>query len=446
MRLHRLTVTAFGPFAGRQQVDFDALAAGGLFLLRGATGAGKSSVLDAVCYALYGELPGSRRANRMRSDHADPHELTAVTLELTLGGRRLEITRLPEQPRPKKKGTGWTTEKAQTLLREWVADAGQGQPGWQAASRSHQETGEELLRLIGMSREQFCQVVLLPQGDFARFLKADATQRAELLGRLFDTERYRRVESWLTERRREHEAAVQADRRRLRELVGRTEQAAGRTAHPAEQWLPADAEPHPEDGTRRRAAIPQQSATGQAAARAAEPDLAQAALGWAALLRCEAAETHTAATVALGTAEARHRDAEQALAAHQELAARQRRHAEALRRSADLARTLDQENTEQQRLTLAQAALTVESALRRRSAATTAHHRAGQAAQAARRALAPLWSAAGQPGAPDTPQAHPRARPTPRPPSSGWSRPRPRPAPRSGGWSRRPPTSAAPPR
>lgn len=155
MRLHRLTVTAFGPFAGRQQVDFDALAAGGLFLLRGATGAGKSSVLDAVCYALYGELPGSRRANRMRSDHADPHELTAVTLELTLGGRRLEITRLPEQPRPKKKGTGWTTEKAQTLLREWVADAGQGQPGWQAASRSHQETGEELLRLIGMSREQF---------------------------------------------------------------------------------------------------------------------------------------------------------------------------------------------------------------------------------------------------------------------------------------------------
>ncbi|WP_344446146.1 SMC family ATPase, partial [Kitasatospora nipponensis] len=205
MRLHQLTVTAFGPFAGRERVDFDALATGGLFLLRGATGAGKSSVLDAVCFALYGELPGSRRANRMRSDHADPHLLTEVRLELTLGGRRLEITRLPEQRRPKKRGTGWTTEKPQTLLREWVADAGEGRPGWRGASRSHQETGEEILRLVGMSREQFCQVVLLPQGDFARFLKADATQRGELLGRLFDTARFGRLEGWLGERRREQE-------------------------------------------------------------------------------------------------------------------------------------------------------------------------------------------------------------------------------------------------
>ncbi|MBB4926587.1 AAA family ATPase [Kitasatospora kifunensis] len=412
MRLHQLTVTAFGPFAGRQRVDFDALAAGGLFLLRGATGAGKSSVLDAVCYALYGELPGSRRASRMRSDHADPQALTEVTLELTLGGRRLEITRLPEQPRPKKRGTGWTTEKPQTLLREWVADAGQGQPGWQAASRSHQETGEEILRLIGMSREQFCQVVLLPQGDFARFLKADATQRAELLGKLFDTERYRRVESWLAERRREHEAAVQADRRRLRELVGRTEQAAGPSAHPAAQWLPADGEAGTDDGApgparpllpgaRRRAAVPTAEPTagvGSGAGSAVGSDLAQAALGWAAVLRADAAEAQTVTAVALAAAETRHRSAELALAEERELAGRQRRHAEALRRSAELARTLDQERAEQQRLTLAQAALTVESALRRRSTAATALLRADQAAQSARRALAPLWSAAGQPG------------------------------------------------
>lgn len=239
-------------------MDFDALAAGGLFLLRGATGAGKSSVLDAVCYALYGELPGSRRANRVRSDHAEAQQLTEVTLELTLGGRRLEITRLPEQPRPKKRGTGWTVEKAQTLLREWVADAGQGQPGWRAASRSHQETGEEILRLIGMSREQFCQVVLLPQGDFARFLKADATQRAELLGKLFDTERYRRVESWLGERRREHEAAVQADRRRLRELVSRIEQAAARRPTPPPSSSPprASRAPMTARSPRRRSAGP----------------------------------------------------------------------------------------------------------------------------------------------------------------------------------------------
>lgn len=358
-------------------MDFDALAAGGLFLLRGATGAGKSSVLDAVCYALYGELPGSRRANRVRSDHAEAQQLTEVTLELTLGGRRLEITRLPEQPRPKKRGTGWTVEKAQTLLREWVADAGQGQPGWRAASRSHQETGEEILRLIGMSREQFCQVVLLPQGDFARFLKADATQRAELLGKLFDTERYRRVESWLGERRREHEAAVQADRRRLRELVSRIEQAAGPAAHPAAEFLPAEGEPGTDDGA-----------------------LTSAALGWAALLRADAAESLQVSACALAAAKARERAAEHELTDRQQLAGRQQRHAEALQQAEALARTQDQEEAEQRRLTLAQAALAVESALRARAAASAAEERARAAEQQGRRRLATLWDPAGAANAP----------------------------------------------
>ncbi len=126
MRLHQLSITAFGPFAGTEQVDFDQLASAGLFLLRGATGAGKSSVLDAVCFALYGEVPGARKGNPLRSDHADPLLLTEVRLEVTLGGRRLEITRSPEQKRPKRRGTGMTTEKPQTLLREWFAEPADG--------------------------------------------------------------------------------------------------------------------------------------------------------------------------------------------------------------------------------------------------------------------------------------------------------------------------------
>ncbi|MDH6119975.1 exonuclease SbcC [Kitasatospora sp. GAS204A] len=371
MRLHRLSLTAFGPFAGRQEVDFDALAAGGLFLLRGATGAGKSSVLDAVCYALYGELPGTRRANRVRSDHADPQCLTEVTLELTLGGRRLEITRLPEQPRPKKRGSGWTIEKAQTLLREWAADGDRGEPGWRAASKSHQETGEEILRLIGMSREQFCQVVLLPQGDFARFLKADATQRAELLGKLFDTERYRRLEAWLGERRRDHETAVQADRRRLRELVSRIEQAAGPAARPAAAFLPAEGEVGTDDGA-----------------------LTQAALGWAALLRTDATEWAQVSASALTWAEARQLAAERELTVQQELAGRQQRHAEALRQATELAATREQEESEQRRLTLAQAALAVESALRGRRAAAIADEGARAGEERSRQRLAALWDPA----------------------------------------------------
>src|SRR3954447_2422163 len=102
MRLHQLELTAFGPYAGTECVDFDALADHGIFLLTGPTGAGKTSVLDAVCFALFGAVPGARQtAKRLRSDHADATTRTRVRLEVTLRGRRYRITREPEQERPK---------------------------------------------------------------------------------------------------------------------------------------------------------------------------------------------------------------------------------------------------------------------------------------------------------------------------------------------------------
>src|SRR6476620_10746139 len=127
MRLHRLDITAFGPFGGAQTVDFGELSAAGLFLLHGPTGAGKTSVLDAVCYALYGSVPGARQSGQgltLRSDHAAAGTRTEVTLELTVAGRRLEITRQPPWERPKKRGVGTTVEKAQSGLREHDAAAG----------------------------------------------------------------------------------------------------------------------------------------------------------------------------------------------------------------------------------------------------------------------------------------------------------------------------------
>ncbi|MFG3051753.1 AAA family ATPase [Kitasatospora sp. NPDC048239] len=365
MRLHRLTVAAFGPFAGTEAVDFDALAAGGLFLLRGATGAGKSSVLDAVCFALYGDVPGARRANRLRSDHADPLRLTEVRLELTLGGRRLEIIRLPEQQRPKKKGTGWTTERAQTLLREWAADTGDGTPGWRPVSKSHQEAGEEIQRLIGMSREQFCQVVLLPQGDFARFLRADSEERGKLLRRLFDTERFQQVESWLAERRRAQEAAVQSDQRRLRALADKAEQAAGPAAEPAADWVPG------EDETAHPAAA----------------DLTGAVLGWAAILRSGAAEQLAVADAALAGAESAHEEAGRARAAAEELSGRQRRHRDSALQAARLAEDEPAMERDGRRLAAAQAAVGVESVLRLRESADGAHRAAREEEHRHREAL-----------------------------------------------------------
>src|SRR3954469_8931582 len=185
MRLHRLEMTAFGPYAGTETVDFDELAQHGIFLLTGPTGAGKTSVLDAISYALFGAVPGARQtAKRLRSDHADAATRAAVSLELTIRGHHLRVTRTPEQERRKQRGSGTTVAKATTTLEERTGD------GWHCVSTRPDEVGDQIGQLLGMSREQFCQVVLLPQGDFATFLRADAERRRELLQRLFATERF----------------------------------------------------------------------------------------------------------------------------------------------------------------------------------------------------------------------------------------------------------------
>ena len=163
MRPHRLRVTAFGAFGGTVEVSFDDLASSGLFLLHGETGAGKTTLLDAIGFALYGRVPGERgKARRLRSDHAAPGTPTEVQLEATLGGRRMRITRKPEQERAKLRGTGTTTEQAKILLEELTGGS------WRAVSTRAGEADAEIADLMGMSADQFFQVVLLPQGEFAQ--------------------------------------------------------------------------------------------------------------------------------------------------------------------------------------------------------------------------------------------------------------------------------------
>ncbi|MFB9801244.1 AAA family ATPase, partial [Streptomonospora salina] len=197
MRLHTLTVRAFGPFAGTETVDFDRLGDGGLFLVHGPTGAGKTSVLDAVCFALYGRVPGVREAARSpRSNHAAPTVDPKVTLDLTVRGRRLHFERSPAWQRPKKRGTGTTEQKASVLIRERVEGT------WRGLTNRPDEAGQIVDDLLGLSLAQFCQIVLLPQGDFARFLRADAKQRRSDLERIFAAGVFSKVEEWLAERAR----------------------------------------------------------------------------------------------------------------------------------------------------------------------------------------------------------------------------------------------------
>lgn len=360
MRLHRLDLTAFGPFAGTESVDFDDLSSAGLFLLHGATGAGKTSILDGVCFALYGDVPGSRPASRLRSDHADAALSTEVVLELHVGGRHLEITRRPEQKRPKKRGSGTTQEKAVTLLREHADGE------WRALSKSHQEIGEELKQLIGMSREQFCQVVLLPQGEFANFLRATAAERGALLGRLFDTRRFKAVEEWLRERRRAAEQRILTGDQELDNLAGRLAQAAGPGAEPLDDWLPEDL---------------------AARGPAAHLDLAAPTLQWAAVLRSTARERHAIAVSALELAEQAHLGTRDEAAAVQELHGLQQRHAAARRRADSIAGARAERDEQRARLERAHRASGVESALELREKAASQHQQALAARRTARAEL-----------------------------------------------------------
>ncbi|MBJ6637755.1 SMC family ATPase [Streptomyces sp. DHE7-1] len=349
MRLHRLDITAFGPFGASQSVDFDALSTAGLFLLHGPTGAGKTSVLDAVCYALYGTVPGARQTGQgmnLRSDHAEPGTRTGIRLELTVAGRRLEITRQPPWERRKLRGTGTTVDKAQTWLREYDAPAAT----WKDVSRSHQEIGEEITQLLGMSREQFCQVVLLPQGDFARFLRADAEARGRLLGRLFDTQRFADVEKRLAERRRAGETRVREGDAALLADAHRMQQEAG------------DAMELPELSP-------------------GEPGLAEAVLDAAAVARSTAREHLTIARCRLRAAESAHDAARHSLDEARELARLQSRFAEAWQRAERLRDGAGAHHEAQERMARARKAETVAPALELRNAAE-AEHRGAAAAEA----------------------------------------------------------------
>ncbi|MFK0001233.1 AAA family ATPase [Paenarthrobacter sp. NPDC090522] len=232
MRIHRLEIEAFGPFAEPQRIDFDHLGAQGLFLLNGATGAGKTSILDAVCFALYGAVPGARQeGKRLRSDHAAPAAEPRVVCEFTARGRRFEVTRSPSWDRPSARGrNGYTTQQAKTLLRERTGGA------WQEKSSRNDEVGAELSDVLGMDREQFTRVVMLPQGDFAAFLRSKASDRLDLLQKLFGTERFEAVEKQLARMAAEAAKAVEDNTADLKLLLGRA--AAEREALGLEQDVP----------------------------------------------------------------------------------------------------------------------------------------------------------------------------------------------------------------
>lgn len=238
MKPLRLSLEAFGPYAGRQELDFADLGDQSFFLIHGPTGAGKTSILDGISYALYGQTSGGQRETRdLRSHFAAADTPTRVTFDFALGAKAYRVERTPEQQVPKVRGGG--TKKQPYAANLWELADGAEVP---LATEKPTVVDAAVADLLGFRASQFRQVVLLPQGRFQEFMLAGSAERQAILQTLFQTARYAALAEALTERERalrDALLAAQAEERQLlaqagvasaRELPERLEAAAQRVA------------------------------------------------------------------------------------------------------------------------------------------------------------------------------------------------------------------------
>ena len=195
MKPLRLRMQAFGPYADVATVDFRGLLHGGLFLIHGPTGAGKTSILDGLCFSLFGRSSGSERApENLRCDRAPANLSTEVQLEFALGNRIYRVIRRPRQIVKKQRGEGLTSNPAKGELFESLqSDVELDEMEWTLVASGEKKTDDRVTELLGMNEEQFRQVVVLPQGQFRKFLSSSSDDREELLETLFRTEQYREL-------------------------------------------------------------------------------------------------------------------------------------------------------------------------------------------------------------------------------------------------------------
>ncbi len=190
MRPLKLTISAFGPYAGRTEIDFEALGRSGLYLITGDTGAGKTTIFDAVTFALYGEASGGvRSAGMLRSKYAGAETPTFVELEFSYAGKPYTVRRNPEYERPAKRGGGFTRQGAEAELRL---------PDGRVITKQS-DVNAEIRNILGVDRNQFSQIAMIAQGDFLKLLLADTKERQDIFRELFHTGIYQTFQEKLKE-------------------------------------------------------------------------------------------------------------------------------------------------------------------------------------------------------------------------------------------------------
>lgn len=191
MKPKKLVISAFGPYADRMELDFERLGGGGLYLITGDTGAGKTTIFDAITFALYGEASGEVRKGEMfRSKYAKPEVRTFVELTFTYQGKDYTVKRNPEYLRPKDRGQGMTMEKANAEL----IFPDERQPVTKIS-----EVTKAVTELLGLDQRQFRQIAMIAQGDFQKLLLAGTADRSEIFRKMFHTEIYQELQNRLRE-------------------------------------------------------------------------------------------------------------------------------------------------------------------------------------------------------------------------------------------------------
>ena len=188
MRPIKLTVSAFGPYAGKTVLDLDKLGENGLYLITGDTGAGKTTIFDAITYALYGEASGdNREASMFRSKYAEATTPTEVELVFSYAGKTYTVKRNPEYERPKSRGEGFTTQKAEVQLKY---------PDGRVVTKQR-DVDNAIRDIMGINRSQFLQIAMIAQGDFLKLLLAPTEERKKIFRQIFKTQLYQDLQDRL---------------------------------------------------------------------------------------------------------------------------------------------------------------------------------------------------------------------------------------------------------
>ena len=231
MKVLTLEMEGFGPYLARQKIDFTAFD-DDIFVITGKTGAGKSTILDAIVFALYDSVPRyDGGESSVRSHFCGDDDPSSVTLEFESGARRYKVTRSPEYQRPKKRGDGLTTQKAQATL--WIDNDGQ----WDALEVQLRDVNRRIGEIMQLTATQFLQVILLAQGRFQEFLDANTNDRLKVLRSLFGTGRFEQVEKHVRDAAKERSREVESADVGLSDIVARAMAEAGTVTEVAEPSL-----------------------------------------------------------------------------------------------------------------------------------------------------------------------------------------------------------------